>query len=418
MTDPQWANYYNTALAAGQSSQQAKAYADKQVESLKKAADNNTATATKKAMNRNVTTTDPRWANYYNTAISAGQSQQQAKAYADSQVETLKKAADNNTATATKKATNRNVTATDPQKATNRNVTATDPQKATNRNVTATDPQKEAEHKEIKETGQKAGEWFNKTYNKVKPYVQKGASALWNNSLTQSYLKSLNPFQQTVPENKYLEESAREADNAAARMDANAQRNAQVANRDYKQASADEAITAGSAAAMSTMAQMSGAAGSAAAALAGQNAGNQATNSQYQTAVARNQGRSDQQNELAYDKRNQASVARSNAISARKEAQANITDKEATDKRNTLAQQLIEGNAELTRQERELDIAERQQRLEYLQDLAKQQTATEEQQKANSQLNQQNNTQMNEFINSLSDEALKAYGLQRITGAQ
>ena len=367
MTDPQWANYYNTALAAGQSSQQAKAYADKQVEALKKAADNNTATATKKATNRNVTTTDPRWANYYNTAISAGQSQQQAKAYADSQVETLKKA---------------------------------------------------AEHKEIKETGQKAGEWFNKTYNKVKPYVQKGASALWNNSLTQSYLKSLNPFQQNVPENKYLEESAREADNAAARMDANAQRNAQVANRDYKQASADEAITAGSAAAMNTTAQMSGAAGSAAAALAGQNAGNQATNSQYQTAVARNQGRSDQQNELAYDKRNQASVARSNAISARKEAQANITDKEATYKRNTFARQLIESNADLTRHERELDIAERKQRLKYLQDLAKQQTAAEEQQTANSQLNQQNNTQMNEFINSLSDEALKAYGLQRITGAQ
>lgn len=379
MTDPQWANYYNTALAAGQGSQQAKAYADKQVESLKKAADNNTATATKKAAdsntatatkkatNRNVTTTDPRWANYYNTALAAGQSSQQAKAYADKQVEALKKAADK---------------------------------------------------KEITETGQKAGEWFNKAYNTAKPYVQKGVSTIWNSSLTQNYLKSVNPFQRNVPENKYLEESAREADNAAARMDTNAQRNAQVANRDYKQASAEEAATAGSATAMNTTAQMSGAAGSAAAALAGQNAGNQATNNQYQSAVARNQGRSDQQNELAYDKRNQASVARSNAISARKEAQANITDKEATDSRNAWAQQLIEGNADLTRHERELDIAEREQRLKYIQDLAKQQTAAEEQQTANSQLNQQTQTQMNEFINGLSDEALRAYGLQRIAGEQ
>lgn len=369
MTDPQWANYYNTSLAAGQSSQQAKAYADNQVKALKRAADsNNTTTATpKKTTNRNVTTTDPQWANYYNTALAAGQSSQQAKVYADNQVEALKRAADS---------------------------------------------------KEIKKAGQKAGEWFSKTYNKVKPYAQKGVSTIWNSNLTQNYLKSVNPFQQNVPENKYLEESAREADNAAARMDANAQRNAQVANRDYKQASAEEAATAGYAAAMNTTAQMSGASGAAAAALAGQNVGNQATNNQYQTAVARNQGRSDQQNELAYDKRNQASVARSNAISARKEAQANITDKEATDKRNAWAQQLIEGDADLTRQERELDIAERQQRLQNLNDLAAQQTAAEEQQMANSQLNQQNQTQMNEFINSLSDEALKAYGLQHMTGAQ
>lgn len=355
--------------------------------------------------------TDPQWANYYNTALAAGQSSQQAKAYADKQIqaksakgEQYKQHWQNNKQNA------QNVNpAKDKLYSGMRDEQINSYNKA---------QQKVNKDKAFVDTLHKVGETTSNAYSAAKPYVQKGASALWNNNLTQSYLKSINPFQQNVPENKYLEESAREADNAAARMDANAQRNAQIANSDYKQASAEEAITAGSAAAMNTTAQMSGASGAAAAALAGQNAGNQATNNQYQTAVARNQGRSDQQNELAYDKRNQASIARSNAISARKEAQANITDKEATDKRNAWAQQLIEGDTALARQERELDIAERQQRLQNLKDLAAQQTAAEEQQMANSQLDQQNQTQINDFINSLSDEALQAYGLQRMTGAQ
>lgn len=394
MTDPQWANYYNTALAAGQSSQQAKAYADKQIQAKSAKANADKGAAYKQHWQNNKQNVQNDMANKaaQNVAVIKDKGEQYKQHWQNNK----------------QNAQNVNP-ATDKLYSGMRNEQINSYNK---------DVQKANKDKAFVDTLHKVGDTTSDIYDAAKPYVQKGASTIWNSNLTQNYLKSVNPFQQNVPENKYLEESAREADNAAARMDANAQRNAQVANRDYKQASADEAITAGSAAAMNTTAQMSGAAGSAAAALAGQNAGNQATNNQYQTAVARNQGRSDQQNELAYDKRNQASIARSNAISARKEAQANITDKEATDKRNAWAQQLIEGDADLTRQERELDIAERQQRLQNLQDLAAQQTAAEEQQMANSQLSQQNQTQINDFINSLSDEALKAYGLQRMTGAQ
>lgn len=292
MTDPQWANYYNTAISAGQSQQQAKAYADGQIEALKnkKVAEQN-VTTTKKAANKNVTTTDPRLANYYNTAISAGQSQQQAKAYADSQVEALKKATDS---------------------------------------------------KEIKEAGQKAGEWLSKAYNYVKPYVQKGA-AIIAPTMLESTRKALKPMS-THYASQFMQDKAKNLQNKAAQTEADAQKNQQIANRDYKQASAEEAITAGSAAAMNTTAQMSGASGAAAAALAGQNAGNQATNNQYQSAIARNQGRSDERRDIAAKQRRTASDDRQMATQRMQDAATLDMTQREQDEYNKTSRGLSLGN--------------------------------------------------------------------------
>ena len=235
--------------------------------------------------------TDPQWANYYNTAISAGQSQQQAKAYADSQVEALKRATDS---------------------------------------------------KEIKETGQKAGEWFNKAYNKVKPYVQKGAEILAP-SMLESTRKALKPMS-THYASQFMQDKAKNLQNKAAQTEVDAQKNQQIANRDYKQASAEEAVTAGSATAMNTTAQMSGASGAAAAALAGQNAGNQATNNQYQSAIARNQGRSDERRDIAAKQRRTASDDRQMATQRMQDAATLDTIQREQDEYNKTSHDLSLGN--------------------------------------------------------------------------
>ena len=248
--------------------------------------------------------TDPQWANYYNTAISARQSQQQAKAYADSQVEALKKAADA-------------------------------------REIKETG-QKAADAREIKETGQKAGEWFSKAYNKVKPYVQKGAAILAP-SMLESTRKALKPMS-THYASQFMQDKSKNLQNKAAQTEADAQKNQQIANRDYKQASAEEAITAGSAAAMNTTAQMSGASGAAAAALAGQNAGNQATNNQYQSAIARNQGRSDERRDMAAKQRRTASDDRQMATQRMQDAATLDMTQHEQDEYNKTSRGLSLGN--------------------------------------------------------------------------
>lgn len=314
--------------------------------------------------------TDPQWVNYYNTAISAGQSPQQASAYADSQIQA--KAAK---AKAKAKADNPNSV---PHNQTRVSVPYQGPinigkpaaqglkgdayrrhwqnnkQNAQNINPATDvlnngmlDEQQKAE-RNAEAAKQNADEvaltrqLFKNGAGAIGA-VSKAVAPILKPAAIENMRKALKPMSNHYA-SQFMQDKAKNLQNKAAQTEADAQKNQQIANRDYKQASAEEAITAGSAAAMNTAAQLSGASGAAAAALAGQNAGNQATNNQYQSAVARNQGRSDERRDIAAKQRRTASDDRQMATQRMQDAATLDMTQREQDEYNKLSRDLSLGN--------------------------------------------------------------------------
>lgn len=166
----------------------------------------------------------------------------------------------------------------------------------------------------------------------------------------------LSPFQNTAqnaitqkskhPQSQFLESKAKQLDATAADQQKYVQRNQQIANRDYRRVSEEDAISAGAAAATNAMAQLSGAAGAGAAALAANQAANQAANDAYAQNLAANRSRSDVRSDTAFSQGQTAADTRTGAIDVRQNASALDTNAatEALHRRQSSALSL--GNSE------------------------------------------------------------------------